>query len=183
MIVTFGAVVPGGFRHGQLRKTFAVLDAKLQSYDLAAHDLRDAFNLAGENAINPDAKTAAYLTLQINAYNAIYDDLRIHQLDYNRAVTSLLAEKSELALSIASLIAYALEDVHQSGILQFNDIVIRKNQETLMLQRSTDKDAQSRIAALRASGASELRGVSERVDKALGVLASKLAAVRSKLDA
>jgi hypothetical protein len=111
---------PGGKHWRELRADYATLDAKLASYELCAQNLRDGFERAGARALDPDPQLDAELTRLMLAYNDAYDDLQAHRAQYVEVVVRWLSEQPDWARRVDQVVSYALNEVHQSGILGFN---------------------------------------------------------------
>jgi len=138
-VVIYGRTIaiPGGVHRTELIDAFSKLQGKVAAFDLAAKSARDAFVLAGENAIDPDAETDAILTKEIERYNAVYDDLRVHQASDTSSVTRWLDKMPDLATQVAALTTFALNDVHQDGVLELNVAAFKHREEVAALKRES----------------------------------------------
>lgn len=173
VIVLVGKLVqkPGGVHAAELRQNYAVLTSKLAGYELAARDMRNAFVLAGENAIGPDNATAAILTDRIQRYNDIYEDLRKNQQLYLEPVVRWLDDRPDLANETNGVVQFALQDLHQACLIQFNSAAY---QRTMKLRTLPPDATPSDIALIRSQGALEIQNLGAKADTLLDVLSQRL---------
>jgi hypothetical protein len=179
-IIVLGHMVerPGGVHRAELQTNFATLRDRLEAYVLSARNLRDAFTLAGENAIAPDGPTAQILTERIERYNSAYGELRTRQTEFLTPVLSRLQSRPDLVSEINGLVQFALEDLHQAGILQFNDAAYRRTQQLRALPKER-RAAEERL--IRSEGALEIQRIASKVDGLLDVLSKRLQTVSAQI--
>lgn len=179
-IVVHGSVVqrPGGAHVHELRQSYAVLSSRLAAYELAARDMRNAFVLAGENAIGPDAATAEILSQAIGHYNDVYEDLRTNQKLYLQPVLRWLEDRPDLASEAHGVVQFALQDLHQTCLLQFNAAAFQRTMKLRVPPASTDE---REAALIRAQGALEIKEVGDKADRLLNVLNNRLTTLSSAI--
>jgi len=183
-LVLFGKTVdvPGGVHQQELKRSFSGFRDKLAAYELAARNLRNAFEMAGANAIEPDPETDQALTAKIEKYNAIYTELRTNQREYVEPVVRWLDERGELANEVHGVVQYVMEDLHHAGILQFNHIAYRRTQQ-FRAQKGLTPEAKdgSALRLIRAEGATEIHDLAYKVDGLLDVLSRRMASLTAKI--
>jgi hypothetical protein len=179
-LVVHGSVIarPGGAHVHELRRDYAVLSSRLAAYELAARDMRNAFVLAGENAIGPDVATAAILTGVIEHYNDVYEDLRVNQELYLEPVLRWLEARPDLAGEASGVVQFALQDLHQTCLLQFNSAAFQRTMKLRTPPASTDP---REAALIRAQGAIEIQDLGDKSDRLLDVLNRRLSALSSAI--
>jgi hypothetical protein len=172
-IAVYGRVVqrPGGAHADELRHSFAVLDGKLTAYELAARNMRNAFVLAGENAIGPDKATASILTESIQRYNSVYEDLRTNQKLYLEPILRRLEDRPDLASEANGVIQFAMQDLHQACLLQFNSAAY---QRTMALRAMPSDASPQEVELMRAKGALEIQNLGTKANALLDVLSQRV---------
>jgi hypothetical protein len=169
-----------------VREPFTRLHAKIAAYTRAACDVRDAFDLAGESAVDPDPETDKDLTRILDEYNEAYKDLRDRRVAYVEPVTRCLDKRPELAARVRELVAAALDDVHQGGVLAFNDVYKKFVDVRRLRAQAADQPDRARamldeIARIRAEGVILVAERVQRVSRQLFVLERKLDALADDL--
>ena len=131
-----------------------------------------------EFAIGPDAATAQILTQAIQSYNTIYEDLRTHQQLYLQPVVRWLDARPDLASEARGVVQFALQDLHQTCLLQFNAAAFQRSMKLRTLPASTDP---REAALIRAQGALEIVDLGEKADRLLNVLDRRVSALSSAI--
>jgi hypothetical protein len=179
-IVIYGRAVrelPGGLKHEELVASFSKLHVRLSQYKLAARDLKDAFALAGANAIEPGPAEDANLTAAVVAYNKAYTDIHDNEQSYVQPIVRHLEDSPELKERVIELLGYVLRDVHSNGPLRFNDIAYKRYQKVQSLRKSFPNgspESQEKIDKEKVEGGIELQAHAEVVEKQLNALEHKI---------
>jgi hypothetical protein len=183
-VVVFGRVSarPGGVHRKALLASFPSFYARLEHYELAAKNLSDAFAYSGAAAIDPDEETDHILTIKVHEYNEIYHDLRLHREAYAEEVVRWLDDTPSLARDVEGIFDYALNDVHQGGLLQLNEIAYARSKEVAVFKKEHPEQASSpTLDAMRSRGTVEIQSVVRKVGPLLEVLARKLEQLKSRI--
>jgi hypothetical protein len=183
-LVIYGEVtsIPGGTHRTELLASFASFHDNLAAHELAARNLRDAFALAGENAIDPDPQTDALLSERIARYNSSYSTLRKHQEQYTTAVLRWLEARPDLAREVRGVMDYALNEVHQGGLLRFNEAAYRRAQQIEALRSAASGEINpAEVRVIRMEGAIEIQALARDVTGLLDVFARRLQTLRAKI--
>jgi hypothetical protein len=165
-----------------LREAYAVLHSKLAAYELAARNLRNAFDLTGERAIAPDADTDRFLMDVIGRYNLAYNGLRENRAVYAQSVVKHLNGRAELSKQVGEVITFALEDVHRRGPLTLNEAAYRRDQEAKAIQEQNAPDCATKISELRAKALPDIRTSIGQTDIQLALYEKKFAELTRSIE-
>jgi len=169
-------IPPSDSKALELRRIVIRMDEAFERYAAAALTMADSFRLMTEAAIDDDPSAEGELTQVVEAYNAVYGDLRTLRRRALEDLAPFWADVDGLEVASTAMWETALEHVHQGTALEINRV-----RAAIFKARRLHKrvDAAAKLEAVEAAGVELAEEVADNIAAAI----QRLAAARARFRA